>query len=251
MIKSRYCAGLAVALLALTACHAAPPRAGDPSEQTFKAGMIEALHRSIREADTGRQVGAVSLHVMLDRRSAPIECKASRAPAKYQNQMPSDVPRSDFLALASLVESQCRRAIYPLAPANMLSDEGIVDVIAPMMLMLPWEAQAPGTPGRQANARRDYFWNNLLRDQPVSSIGRVSVYWRADAEGRVDGCLVQLRPHPLRAAEFRLDGDFQARLNGRCMALDLSDLPYFSVEHQGFAEGYSELDYAPWRVGQP
>lgn len=251
MIESRHCAGLAVALLALTACHAAPPRAVDPAEQTFKAGMIEALHRSIQQADTGKQIGAVLLHVVLDRRSAPLECKATRAPAKYQSKMPPDVPHSDFQALASLVETQCRRAIYPLAPANAQSTEGVVDVIAPLMLMLPSEAQATSTPRRQANARRDYFWKHLLRDQPISSIGTASVYWRANAEGQVDGCLVQLHPHPLRAAEFRLDGDFQARLSNRCMALNLSDLPYFSVDQQGFAEGYSELDYAPWRVGQP
>lgn len=33
------------------------------------------------------------------------------------------------------------------------------------------------------------------------------------------------------------------------MKLDLSKMPGFSSNEQGKAEGYSEVDYAPWMVG--
>ncbi|WP_182774194.1 hypothetical protein [Pseudomonas monteilii] len=41
-----------------------------------------------------------------------------------------------------------------------------------------------------------------------------------------------------------------AELNSRCMALDVSQLPSFSTDAHGQAKGYSELEYAPWKVGR-
>ncbi|MNE62210.1 hypothetical protein D3C80_1574790 [compost metagenome] len=75
------------------------------------------------------------------------------------------------------------------------------------------------------------------------------MFYQANTQGKVDGCLVQLSPNPLREDAFRLDGNLQAQLNSRCMKLDLSKMPGFSSNEQGKAEGYSEVDYAPWMVG--
>ena len=85
----------------------------------------------------------------------------------------------------------------------------------------------------------------------MTSIGRASVYYEANAQGHVEGCLVQLYPHPLRRDAFRLDGNLQAQLNSRCMALDLRKMPGYVTDERGLASGYSEVDYAPWRVGRP
>jgi len=35
------------------------------------------------------------------------------------------------------------------------------------------------------------------------------------------------------------------------MALDLRKMPGFVTDERGLASGYSEVDYAPWRVGRP
>jgi hypothetical protein len=238
-------------LIALSGCQSRNPPAVD--EQTLKAftgDMQQALKLGIATADVDEQVGVVMLDVTLDRHSAPTACKASKAPPKYEMQLPADVRRSDFKALASMVEAQCWKTIYPVVPEGMRDKDGTVEVRAPMFVLLSAAAQAPGTPRRQVIAQREYFWQHLLRDQPVNSIGRVSVYYQANAQGKVEDCLVQIYPHPLRPNDFRLDGKLQAELNSRCLAMDLSRLPGFSADMHGVAKGYSELEYAPWRVGR-
>lgn len=239
---------LFLALGAVVGCTASPSDSLDErTREAFTSGMMQALHPGIRRADTGTQVGALTLKITLDRQSVPISCVATQARAEHRLVLPSNVRTTDFQALARLVEAQCWKNIYPLVPPAMVGEEGKTEIVAPMILVLPEELQNPGTPRRQANAQRDYFWQHLLRDQPVNGIGRVSVYYQANAEGKIEGCLVQLYPHPLRSAEFRLDGELQARLINRCTALNLRDLPGFTANQQG----QSTLDYAPWRVGQP
>ncbi|QHG64442.1 hypothetical protein C2H86_08480 [Pseudomonas putida] len=251
MLKSPSLALLAVAMFLLTGCQSRVAPAVDPQvRQTFVSDMQQALKLGIATADTDKQVGVVMLTVFLDRYSAPTSCKASKAPLKYEMQLPADVKRSDFKSLASLVEAQCWKTIYPVVPDGLREVDGTVEVRAPMFVLLPAATQAPGTPRRQANAQREYFWQHLLRDQPVNSIGRVSVYYQANAQGKVEDCLVQIYPHPLRPNDFRLDGKLQAQLNSRCLAMDLSRLPGFSADMHGVAKGYSELEYAPWRVGR-
>ncbi|MFJ4345659.1 hypothetical protein [Pseudomonas sp. NPDC089401] len=239
-------------LITLAGCQSpTSAKVDEAAFKTFTHDMQQVLKLGIVTADTGKQVGVVMLKVTLDPHSAPIACQASKAPAKYEMQLPADVPRSDFKALASMVEAQCWKTIYPLAPEGVQEKDGTVQVLAPIYVLLPAAAQASGSERRQANAQREFFWQHLLRDQPVDSIGRVSVYYQANALGKVEGCLVQVYPHPLRPDDFRLDGNLQARLNSRCMGLNLSQLPGFATDAQGVAKGYSELEYAPWRVGRP
>lgn len=236
--------------LALVGCKArAIPEADPQVMKTFTHEMQQAVTQAIATADTGQQIGVVKLRVTLDEHSAPIACKAVRARDR-EGLLPADIPRTPFKALAKVVEEQCWKTIYPAVPAALYEEDRSVEVVAPLIVMLPAAAQAPGTARRQANAQRAFFWQHLLRDQPVNSIGRVSVYYQANAQGKVEDCLVQIYPHPLRPDDFRLDGKLQAQLNSRCQALDLSQLPGFSADMHGVAKGYSELEYAPWRVGR-
>lgn len=242
----------AAALITLTGCQSKPaPEVDEQARQTFVTDMQRTLMHSMATADTGEQIGAVLLDVTLDRQSAPTRCKAVRAPVKYRMGLPTDVVPTDIIALTRLVEAQCWKTIYPVVPEAMRDEDGTVDVRAPLYIVLPHADQAPGTLRRKAYAQRDFFWQHLLRDQPVTSIGKATLYYQANAQGKVEGCLVQLYPHPLRTDAFRLDGNLQAQLNSRCMALDLSKLPGFEVDAQGLATGYTEMDYAPWRVNRP
>jgi len=252
VLRSLSPAIVAAALIALAGCQNRPASEVDKqARRTFVSDMQQALKLGIATADTGKQVGVVMLDVKLDQDSAPISCKASKAPAKYETVLPADLLRSDFKSLASMVEAQCWKTIYPVVPKSLREKNGTVEVRAPLFVVLPAFAQAPDTARRQANAQREFFWQHLFRDQPVNSIGRASVYYEADAQGKVQGCLVQIYPHPQRPDDFRLDGKLQAQLNNRCMALDLSSLPGLQADVQGMAKGYSELEYAPWKVGRP
>lgn len=251
VLKSLSPAFLAAAVFLLSGCQSHVPAKVDPQTwKTFVSDMQQALKLGIATADTDEQVGVVMLTVKLDQHAAPTRCKASKAPIGLEMQLPAEVKRSDFKALASMVEAQCWKTIYPVVPEGMREEDGTVEVRAPIFVLLPAAAQAPGTPRRQVNAQREYFWQHLLRDQPVNSIGRVSVYYQANAQGKVEECLVQIYPHPLRPNDFRLDGKLQAQLNNHCLAMDLSRLPGFSPDMHGVAKGYSELEYAPWRVGR-
>ncbi|KIY41089.1 hypothetical protein TZ03_09340 [Pseudomonas sp. 10-1B] len=251
MFRSLSPAIVAAALIVLAGCQNRPASEEDKqARKTFVSDMQQALRLGIATADTDKQIGVVMLDVTLDQNSAPISCKASKAPIKYETVLPTDLQRSDFKALASMVEAQCWKTIYPAVPKSLREENGTVEVRAPLFVVLPAFAQAPDSARRQANAQREFFWQQLLRDQPVNSIGRASLYYEANAQGKVQGCLVQIYPHPNRPDDFRLDGQLQAELNRRCMALDLHSLPGFKVDTDGVAKGYSELEYAPWKVGR-
>lgn len=251
MFRTLIPALIAVTLITLAGCQNRP--ISDPEKharRAFVSDMQQALKLGIATADTGKQVGVVMLNVTLDPSAAPISCKASRAPARYETQLPAEPIRSDFKSLAQLVEAQCWKTIYPVVPKPLREDDGTAEIRAPLFVVLPASTQAPGTARRQSNAQREFFWQHLFGDLPVASIGRASVYYEADAQGKVQGCLVQIYPHPLRPDDFRLDGRLQAELNSRCMALDLFSLPGFKADDAGLAKGYSELEYAPWKVAR-
>ena len=251
MFRSLSPALVATALIALAGCQSRPASEADKqARQTFVSDMQQALKLGIATADTDKQIGVVMLDVKLDQHSAPVSCKASKAPIKYETVLPADLPRSDFKALASVVEAQCWKTIYPVVPKSLRDEDGTVEVRTPLFVVLPAAAQAPETARRKANAQREFFWQRLFRDLPVDSIGRASLYYDANAQGKVQGCLVQIYPHPNRPDDFRLDGKLQAEVNSRCMALDLSKLPGFSADEHGRAKGYSEMEYAPWKVGR-
>lgn len=240
---------LTAALVALAGCQSKPAPPKVP--KTFIHDMQQALISSIASANTGKQVGVVRLRVTLNRHSAPIACKALRAPPRHDLLLPADIPRSDFKTLASLVEAQCWVTIYPVVPDALYDENNTVEIVAPLVVNLTTAAQASGSVRGVANAQREYLWQHLLRDEPVTSVGNAAVYYQANAQGKVEGCLVQLYQHPLRPDDFRLDGDLQARLTHRCMALDLSLMPGFSPDMHGVANGSSKMEYAPWRVGRP
>ncbi len=250
MFRTLFPVLVAATLIALPGCqHQRASEAEKQARQAFVSDMQQALRLGIATADTGPQIGVVMLKVELDSSSAPVSCKASRAPLRYENQLSAELVRTDFKSLASVVEAQCWNTIYPVVPQALREDNGTAQIRAPLLVVLPASAQAPGTARRRSNAQREFFWQQLFGNLPVDSIGRASVYYQANAQGKVQGCLVQIYPHPLRPDDFRLDGKLQARLNNRCMTLDLANLPGFKAEDDGLAKGYSEMEYAPWKVG--
>ncbi|WDY56022.1 hypothetical protein [Pseudomonas sp. PSKL.D1] len=239
---------LLATLAALAGCQQrSQPAVDEQAFKTFTNDMQRALYHSITTADTDEHLGVVLLTLKLDRTFAPVACKARRAPLKYEQQLPAGFVASNYEALNQFVETQCWKTVYPEAPAQLFDEDGTLTVVAPIYLMLPGETQSLQTERGQYNARKQFLWQHLLRDQPVNSIGMAMVNYQANAQGKVDGCLVQLYPHPLRKDAFRLEGELQARLTQRCMALDLSQMPGFATGGQGD----SVLDYAPWRVGRP
>ncbi|MBA1200254.1 hypothetical protein G7009_00345 [Pseudomonas capeferrum] len=49
---------------------------------------------------------------------------------------------------------------------------------------------------------------------------------------------------------FQLDRALQTRLNVRCQALSLKDMPGFAADAQGNTQGNVLVEYAPWKTGR-
>ncbi|MBP2262966.1 hypothetical protein [Pseudomonas sp. BP8] len=248
-----------LSLLALAGCQSPSststetPEPVDPQVmQQFMTDMQQTLQSNIANAVRGTLVGAVQLHISLNQANEPVACAAKVPGPKLANLLPASAQRSDFKRLATAVEAQCWKTIYPAAPAAAREKDGTVEIVAPLILMPASNPQqSVNSAWSVRQEQREFFWQQLLREQPVDSIGVAVIRYQADALGKVQGCMVELRPSAVRADAFRMDGGLQARLSSACMALNLQRMPGFALDPQGKIEGFSLVEYAPWKVGRP
>lgn len=244
----KLCLALCATLLA--ACQGTRPAPPDPQRvEAWQGQLLNMLRRDMLAASGGRMVGAINLKVTLDRLGRPLACSTHRAKPSVALSIPPDQLPTDRKALAQAVEAQCWKSLYPLPP-DALFEGDTVQIVAPLILMKPSFISENEQARRQAVARQAFFWHALLRDEPVASIGLAEIRYQATPTGNVSGCLVTLNPHPLRKDAFQLDGDLQARLTQRCQGLDLQQLPGLDPTTPGGFEGYSRVEYAPWKVGR-
>ncbi|CAM4115126.1 hypothetical protein CCOS865_03609 [Pseudomonas reidholzensis] len=245
-------------LLTLAGCKTSEPAATDTAEaidpkvmQQFVGDMQKTLQTNIANAVRGTLVGAVKLSIKLDQTYAPVACKAQEPGPKLASLLPADANRSDFKSLAAAVEAQCWKTVYPPVPAGAYDEDGTVEIVAPLILMPSANQQPPNPAWVARQQQREFFWQQLLREQPVDSIGVAIIRYQANSQGKVQGCLIELRPSAARADAFRMDGGLQSRLSSACMALDLQRMPGFAPDPQGKMEGFALVEYAPWKVGRP
>ncbi|BFO04685.1 hypothetical protein KNHN1_30630 [Pseudomonas guariconensis] len=234
-------------MLSLAACQASTVT---PAEKPFIEAMQSVLANDVTTATQGKLSGAVDLKVTLDRQSRPVACSTQPGKPEYAAKLPAEVVRSAYPVLARAVERQCWKTIYPLVPSELYGGEETVQITAPIVIVAPWPTLASDHPWRIHEARKAFFWQQLMREQPVDSVGQAVIRYQADAQGKVTGCLVDLAPVPQRTDAFRLDGQLQADLSRRCMQLDLRDMPSFMLEAQAPAENHTVVEYAPWKVGR-
>lgn len=242
--------GLALSAALLAACHGTRPTPPDPQRvQAWQQDMLRVLHRDMLANTGGGMVGAINLNITLDRSGRPLVCETRRAKHSTTLAIPPDQLQTDSKVLAKTVEAQCWKSIFPLPPAELFEGE-TVEIVAPLILMKPPYISDNEQVRRQVVARQAFFWTALVRDEPVASIGRAEIRYQTNPTGKITGCLVTLNPHPLRKDAFKLDADLQTRLTQRCNGLDLQKLPGFTVGTADGLEGYTRVEYAPWKVGR-
>ncbi|MGE7990661.1 hypothetical protein ACQKPE_06360 [Pseudomonas sp. NPDC089554] len=242
--------GLALSAALLAACQGIRPAPADPQlVQAWQGQILNMLQRDMLAASGGSMVGAINLNITLDRLGRPIACSTQRAKHSFAQAISPDALLTDRKVLARAVEAQCWRSVYPLPP-DALFEGDTLEVVAPLILMKPPYVSENEQARRQAAARQAFFWTALMREEPVASIGLAEIRYQTNPTGKVTGCLVTLNPHPLRRDAFRLDGELQARLTQRCNGLDLQQLPGFAPSTPGGLEGYTRVEYAPWKVGR-
>lgn len=242
--------GLALSAALLAACQGTRPTPPDPQlVQAWQGQIMATLHRDMLAATGGSMVGAINLKVTLDRLGRPLACSTHRAKHSFAQAIPPNEPLTDRKVLARVVEAQCWKSILPLPP-EALYEGDTVEIVAPLIFMKPPYVGENEQARRQAVARQVFFWKALVRDEPVASTGIAEIRYQATPAGKVSGCLVTLNPHPLRRDAFQLDGNLQARLTQRCHDLDLQQLPGLASSAPAGLEGYSRVEYAPWKVGR-
>jgi hypothetical protein len=215
-----------------------------PRPVVFVEQMSATLMRELLLANQAQLSGRVSLAVTLDHRGAPLSCKARSVPDEHGPSGRLVAPP----ALLELVRQQCQHGVFPRPPQAMLDSRRQVQLVAP--LIFPARPASPGAYSeylKHQAPRQAYAWKQLLGGETPRSVGSAFFWYEGDASGKVNRCLVQLMPGITAPRFFQRDTALAARLQERCLALDLRQLPGFALDHQGVAQGHLQLDYAPWK----
>ena len=228
----------------------APSTVDEQTRPDFMVAFQRTLQRDMATAIAGSLIGPIDLHITLDRRNALLGCKASRPRPTTMRAFPATLMPSSYKDLAEAVERQCWKSIYPQVPAALHEADGTIEVIAPLIMMPSPASQALDQRWRLNYAQREFFWQQLLLDHPVHSIGKAVIHFQADARGKVESCLVNLIPTAARPDAFEPDGNLQALLITRCKGLDLRQLPGFTLDALGKAQGSVSVEYAPWKTSR-
>ncbi|MBI6853948.1 hypothetical protein YA0002_14325 [Pseudomonas cichorii] len=213
--------------------------------EEFSIGFRVALVSNARVASSEFLDGGVKLRVKINRRNEVVFCETEPY-SQTASPAPTD-PR-----LPALVKDVCWSTLFPVVPSELYDSDGMADIIAPLVFSSEQDTEElklkrMGRVIRYAQSR--FFWEQTLRKQPASSIGYADFRYVANTQGEVQGCLVNLRASRQRPEAFKLDGDLQARLSAQCKQMNLRQLPGFTVNPQGMAEGIVRVEYMPWKGG--
>ncbi|MCV4271246.1 hypothetical protein OH710_01205 [Pseudomonas capsici] len=212
--------------------------------EAFSTDFRNALATNAWLASPELLDGDVRLRVKINRRNEVVFCETE---PYSQTALSSVYPR-----LSALVKDVCWNTLFPVVPSELYDPDGTADIIAPLVFSSGQDTEElrlkrMGRTIRYAQSR--FFWEQTLRKQPPSSIGYADFRYVANAQGEVQGCLVNLRASRQRPEAFELDGDLQARLSAQCKQMNLRQLPGFMVNPQGMAEGIVRVEYMPWKGG--
>lgn len=243
---------ISLSLFMLAGCaHVSRPTPAevDPKAmQEYTTTMQRVLRNSLAQNLQEETVGALKLQVSYNRQGQPLTCKVAHAAVHAERDLPAELTRTRWDVLQRNVERQCWNTLYPKAPEALYDDKGIIEVVAPLVVVLPGPPHAQWQAG---NAQRAFFWQHLVSKEKVDSFGVAMIRYRADAQGKPLGCLVYLTPSPARPDGFKLDTELQNRLGSQCMKLDLSQLPETTLNEHQQVEGLITVEYAPWKRPRP
>lgn len=237
-------------LLAIAGCQSPTKDTSTPEQikkfEEFSIGFRVALSSNARVASSELLDGNVKLRVKINRRNEVTFCETQPYSQDTSSPQPVD-PR-----LSALVNDVCWSTLFPLVPTELFDTDGTADIMAPLVFSSDQDTEElrlkrMGRVTRYAQSR--FFWEQTLRNQPASSIGYADFRYVANAQGQVQGCLVNLRASRQRPDAFKLDGDLQSRLSAQCKQMNLRQLPGFTVNPQGVAEGIVRVEYMPWKGG--
>lgn len=240
-------------LLALGACKTAAPETPEQQQQRRYERFVDdfrlVLDQGVRNADLDGWSGGVALRAVIDPLNRMVACSTEALPEYPLPRYP------DNRLLASAVERVCWDSIFPRAEPQLFSGlpAANLEVVLPVVVTrpgrLPAEEQKIRETVREYKAQEQYFWQQLFAEETFDSLGSARIEGHANAQGQVQGCQVRLSAIAARASDFKPDPERVQRLQERCAALDVRQMPGFFASETVGDRFLVELQYSPWRGG--
>ncbi|WP_207815893.1 hypothetical protein [Pseudomonas sp. 50_B] len=248
------CGLLTGLLLALSGCQSDLP--GTPLskdeqqrqlETQFYANAVQqVLYRESLRANAEQLMGSVELVMQFDRQNQVIGCAAQSSPLPEARAYPYN-PK-----LGEMLEGVCWNTVFPLAPAAAFEPDGVLEVKGTLMfprLTLEGEQLKGFAFDTAQYAKGHFFWTHTLAQLPVDSVGVASFEVKADPQGRVQECWVNLRAVRYRPESFKPDNQLRNRVTQLCEQLDLRQMPGFAAEQGQARPIHASVFYTPWKGG--
>lgn len=225
-----------------------------PEQQAAKqmAGFVSSFERVLNQGvnryNVDDWVGGLALHAVIDRRNAVVGCSAEALPDYPLQRFP------DNRRLAPLLESICWNMVFPRAGAQLFSSapgddlQVVLPVVFPQPKSRPMEEQKIRATVRGYALQEQYLWHRLFAQESLDSIGTARIRARANEQGQVVDCQVELVAIDGREEDFRQDPGLRQRLEARCMTLDPQRMSVFLVLRPTQEQFRVELEYSPWKV---
>lgn len=240
-------------LLTLSACQSQTPEqiAAQALEARksleFSAAISEVLRRDIMAANPQGLTGAVELRIKLNRQNEVLDCTVRPGRGADTSQA---LATPTLLRLARQV---CWNTLFPVAAPEAFGDEdgikAIADLEFPRFSQLSSREQQAYRLRSSRYQQSRFFWEQAVAGPGIDSIGVARFHYSANAQGRVEECLVNLERSALRPAAFKADIALRQRLTQRCLQLDLRQMPDFLSQPGGQSRGEVLVEYMPWRGG--
>lgn len=248
------CGFLAGILLALSGCQSGLPGSSLSQEeqqrrldtQLYAASVQQVLYRESLRANAERRMGSVELAMKFNRQNQVVSCAAQSSPVPAARAYPYN-PK-----LGEMLKDICWNTVFPLAPAVAFGPDDVLEVKGTLMfppLILEPEQLKEFDFNATQYAKGHFFWTHTLARLPVDSIGVASFEVKADPQGKVQECWVNLREVRYRPESFKPDNQLRNRVTQLCEQLDLRQMPGFAVEQGKVQPIHASVFYTPWKGG--
>lgn len=248
------CGLLAGLLLALCGCQSdlpGPLLSEDEQQrqletQFYANAVQQVLYRESLRANAEQLTGSVELVMRFNRQNQVIDCAAQSSPLPDARAYPYH-PK-----LGEMLKSICWNTVFPVAPAAAFEPDGVLEVKGTLMfprLTLEDEQLKEFEFNAGEYAKGHFFWTHTLAPLSVDSVGVASFEVKADPQGRVQECWVNLRAVRYRPESFKPDNQLRNRATQLCEQLDLRQMPGFALEQGQVPPIHASVFYTPWKGG--
>lgn len=210
-----------------------------------KEAVRDAVSGNMYNTTTQAIVGVAMLEVTFDRQGRATKCEIIPPDQRLLDMVPFKTPHSDPQQFTEYLKQQCLDTIFPAFPEEQYSAEGLLTKSVPVAADFNAEKSREMLSN---NAQSEFFRKQLLRGEKFDSVGVVQASYRANAQGKLTACGINLVPLPSRRNDFVLDPALQERLMNRCKTINVRQMPGFSANNAQSQTQEAFMKYTPWNA---